>query len=115
MKNYYTELTDEIETDEEIFYNTEEQLFLLELPEETEEETEGYFKDIFLKDRVIRELNNKFKYTPDFKYELIMLDVHKDIKTFDKNLLKNPFRSHWIKWFWSFFEEPKKRDIRYDF
>jgi len=110
MKNYFTELSDELTEDDE----ERGQIFLLELPPEESFEKNIYF-DYKLKDQLIKELNEKFKYTVDFKIQLIYLDVLNEVKIFDKSKLKDPFRSHWMKWIWSFFEGPKKRDIRYDF
>lgn len=117
MNNYYTELSDEYYScgsdETEYLYNSYDDRLVhlceFEHTEDTENdelmfniELEEIPRDYKLKDKLIEELKNKFNYEPSWQTHLNYLNVQKEIKSFDKSKLKNPYRSHWIKWFKSF-------------
>lgn len=84
--------------DEEII---EQELVPLIISEEDAEEICSH--PFRLKDQVINELKERIRYAPDFKYQCAWIDVCKEVREFDNTKLRWVERTHWIKYFKSFF------------
>lgn len=105
--NYYTEISDG-----SLLSSTssnEDEDITFESSSETSEESYGWsvyekptYQDHKNKANMVNELK-QLKLYPDFGIQLHFIEVMEELKRFDRSTLKDPNRTHWVKWFKSFF------------